>query len=317
MSKTNPSTMPRTFWDTTSIDQYQDQSGVLAVSVGSSSGKSTLSEGLDQRESALEQKESWDRTWTGTHAAQEEGKTWPASQRKTANVCGENAVMIDALEKLQQQVMTPTPSRRSLTKENPDVTLSRMLGATHWRHIQRSGTALADTMKHVSTAPDIPASSQNQLQQAQAEFQKLAEAKRPSMSQLTSAVNHLVSVVQQSASVANLQGVDSSKLTEPGGKTEGTEQQGKSIWEKIADFFKQAFSWLLKIFEFLSPLLNLIPGAGPALFAAYQGIKLLAGIIQQDTKGVMGSIASLVGGLAGPGGSIATSVATMITKAAS
>ncbi len=100
------------------------------------------------------------------------------------------------------------------------------------------------------------------------------------------------------------------------GETEKVKKKEKSIWEKIGDFFKKAFEVLLKVLDFLSPLLNLIPGIGPALFAAYQGVKLIVSMIKGDINGVIGSLTSMVGGIGGAVSGVAGTVLKMASKIA-
>ncbi|TNE48156.1 MAG: hypothetical protein EP343_17095 [Deltaproteobacteria bacterium] len=123
---------------------------------------------------------------------------------------------------------------------------------------------------------------------------------------------------QGSAGVSSTRNVQGGKgaTSQSVGETEKVEKKEKSIWEKIGDFFKKAFEVLLKVLDFLSPLLNFIPGIGPALFAAYQGVKLIVSIIKGDINGVIGSLTSMVGGIGGAVSGVAGTVLKMASKIA-
>ncbi len=89
----------------------------------------------------------------------------------------------------------------------------------------------------------------------------------------------------------------------------------KSIWEKIGDFLKKALQVLMKIFDLLSPLLNLIPGVGSAIFAAYQGVKFIVGLVKGNVAEVIGALASVAGGVGSAVSGVAGSVLKIASKA--
>lgn len=75
----------------------------------------------------------------------------------------------------------------------------------------------------------------------------------------------------------------------------------KSFWSKVWGGLKK----VAKIFDVLSPMLNLIPGIGTALYAGYQGIKAAVYAGLGKFKQMFGSLANGVLGLAG-GGALGT-----------
>lgn len=102
----------------------------------------------------------------------------------------------------------------------------------------------------------------------------------------------------EESNISNIR-IDRKPPTSPSDLIKDTAKE-PSFWEKVGNFFKKVFKVLFKIVDMLSPLLNFIPGIGPALFAAYQGIKIVASIIQGNTGNIVGSIASALGSIAGP-----------------
>lgn len=78
--------------------------------------------------------------------------------------------------------------------------------------------------------------------------------------------------------------------------------------KKVGGFLKKVGSSILKVLNKLSPfapLLNLIPGIGTALYAAFNAVKAVAGLMTGKFKNVFGSIISgLTGGLGGALGGV-------------
>ncbi len=103
--------------------------------------------------------------------------------------------------------------------------------------------------------------------------------------------------------VGSGQRVERGKGTSAGGssaaeKTESKERvsakepaENKGV-SGIGACFKKVFSTLFKIADFLSPMLNFIPGVGPAVYMAYQGVKVAVSLAKGDVSGALGNIVS-------------------------
>lgn len=98
------------------------------------------------------------------------------------------------------------------------------------------------------------------------------------------------------------------RLEDTGKFTESLYPVPKSFWEGFVDALASIGKFFLKAFDFLSPLLNLIPGVGTALYAGYQGVKLVVNAIQGDIGGAFGSALSMIPGIGGAVGGVAKQV---------
>lgn len=234
-----------------------------------------------------------------------------------------------AMERLQQ-----TKGIQSLKRTTPSggvqVVGGRPQRNASLQDIRHEGANLLQTIQGLPLPPAQKKALQQSLTKLTAEGGNPIQGLLQVNQQLHQTLGHLMqtqtpragrATAATSPSAAQMQGT--SKASNPSVRksakqevndVDKAEKKEKSIWEKIGDFFKKAFEIFLKVFDFLSPLLNFIPGIGPALFAAYQGVKLIVSIVKGDINGVVSSLASMAGGIGGAVSGVAGTVLKMASK---
>jgi hypothetical protein len=163
---------------------------------------------------------------------------------------------------------------------------------------QRNGSIFKESSR------ELKAASPELLNDALRRYQNARNTYGPDSSEAIAAKAHLDRLQQKLD-------IESKRVGEVGKKLEEMYPVPKGFWEKVVDAFKAIGKWLYKIVDLLSPLLNLIPGIGTALYAGYQGVKFIVNAIKGDIGGMIGSLASFAGGVgAAVGGAVGAAINT-------
>lgn len=89
----------------------------------------------------------------------------------------------------------------------------------------------------------------------------------------------------------------------------------KDFWDMLGSFFSDLVGVFGKVLDFVSPLLNAIPGIGQVAFATYTGLKVGIAAARGDLAGVLGGMANFAGPLGASIGGPLGKAAIQITEA--